>query len=251
MQTSHEALRLQSLEEASRRDTVAKHHVRYLNQVPLGAPIGTQRWVRHALTIRVAESSKDRHLAAVIIRERHYLTRWVARPMTKIIHYLADLAGCSPGEAGCAGLITVTLQPARYHAAIALGIQQCSTLSLSRAWRSDDLTPDIAPNFSPEFLRRVIRGERNRGPLRPMADEWAARKLTGGLHAPARLLATYADPQVGHDGAVYVAAGGIDCGLAGTGKRLFCWALDPAIADDLKNYAAARRDLDRERNQSK
>lgn len=239
-------LHLQPTTDTSRRDTTALR-VRYLSQIPLGAPVGTQRWVRHALRIRVAESQADRHLAAVIIRQRHYLRSWVARPRTKILTYLADLAGCDGGDAGCAGLVAVTLQPGNYHAAKALEVHPCSVLSLSRCWRADDLGPAVAPNLSPEILRRVVRGERSRGPLRPLAEEWEARKLTGGLSAPARLLCSYADPAVGHDGAVYVAAGGVDCGPSQSGKRLFCWALDPALDDELRRYAAARRDIERER----
>jgi hypothetical protein len=93
----------------------------------------------------------------------------------------------------------------------------------------------------------VVRGERTRGPLRQLAQEWSARKLTGGLNAPARLLCSYADPRVGHDGAVYVAAGAVDCGTSQSGKRLFCWALDPGLDEELRRYAAARMDLERER----
>lgn len=241
------ALQLVSLDsEVSRRDTTLSR-VRYLAQLPLGAPVGTQRWVRHALRIRVAENRQDRHLAAIIIRQRHYLGQWVAKPKVKILTYLAELAGCESSEAGCAGLVTVTLQPGNYHAAKALEVHPCSVLSLSRCWRADDLGPAVAPNFSPELLRRVVRGERGRGPLGPLGSEWAARKMTGGLLAPARLLCTYADPSVGHDGATYAAAGAVDCGLSLSGKHLFCWALDPVLDEPLRKYAAAKRDIDRER----
>ena len=230
----------------SRRDTSPRRAC-YLGQLPLGAPVGSQRWVRHALRLRVAESVPDRRMAARVIKELHYLQSWMARPRTKILTYLADLAGCGPGDAGCAGLVAVTLQPGQYHAARALGVHPCSVLTISRMWRASDLTPAVAPNFTPELLRRVVRGERSRGPLRSLGDEWNDRKCTGGLTAPARLLCTYADPAVGHDGAVYLAAGAVDCGAAKSGKRLFCWALDPALWPELRRYATAREDLDREK----
>jgi len=62
-----------------------------------------------------------------------------------------------------------------------------------------------------------------------------------------RIDLTYADPSVGHDGATYTAAGAVDCGMSQSGKRLFCWELDPALDEPLRKYAAAKRDIDRER----
>ena len=54
-----------------------------------------------ALRLRVAESTKDRALVADVVKRRHYLGRWPARPRTLILSYLADLAGIAPiaGEA--------------------------------------------------------------------------------------------------------------------------------------------------------
>lgn len=218
-----------STPSASQRDTtIAKVH--YLAQLPIDARPGSRAWVRHSLRLRVAESTKDRALVAEICKRRHYLCRWPARPRTLILSYLADLGDCQPGNAGAAGMVMVALIPGQYHVIKALGIHPCSCLLLCRSWRADDLGPAIAPDLSPEMLRRVVRGERSRGPLRGLAEEWTARKCReGGLWAKPRLLCTYADPAVGHDGNTYRAAGAVDCGAGAGGKRLFAWALDPEL----------------------
>ena len=122
----------------------------------------------------------------------------------------------------------------------ALDLHPCSVLSFARSWRADDLGPKVAPDLMPEIVRRVVRGERGRGPLRTLAEEWTARKCRdGGLRAAPRLLCTYADPGVGHDGALYRAAGAAACGPGVGGKLLFAWALDPALKDPLRRLAAA------------
>lgn len=72
------------------------------------------------------------------------------------------------------------------------------------------------------------------GPLRSLAEEWTARKCRdGGLWAKPRLLVTYADPAVGHDGATYLAAGATACGAGTGGKLLFAWALDEDLRKPL------------------
>lgn len=56
--------------DLSRRDTThAQAH--HLVQFPLGAELGLRGWVRRPLTIRVAESRKDRSDVADIVRSRH------------------------------------------------------------------------------------------------------------------------------------------------------------------------------------
>lgn len=219
----------------SRRDTtLAKAD--YLAQLPLTAQLGRRAWVHRALRVRVAEARADRAIAADVVRRRHYLGAWPCPPRTLVLSYLADLDGCAPGPAGAAGLVMVALLPGRYHVTAALGLGQLEVLTLCRTWRADDLGPRVAPDLTPELLRRVVRGERGRGPLRPLREEWCARKLReGGLRAVPRLLATYADPAAGHDGALYRGAGATYCGRGAGGKLLFAWAL----AEDLRGPLAA------------
>lgn len=228
--------------DLSRRDTTAEK-VRYLAQLPLDARPGSRGWVRQSLRIRVAESSRDRSLVAQIVRRRHYLCRWPVRPKTLILSYVADLSGVEPGPAGCAAMIMIALVPGQYHALKALGVASYEAPVLVRSWRADDLGPDLAPDFMPEVLRRVVRGERGRGPLRGLRDEWTARKCReGGLRAPPRLLVTYADPAVGHDGALYRAAGARYCGPGAGGKLLYSWALDEALVEPLRQLEAAAQE---------
>ena len=223
----------------SRRDTSARK-VAYLQpQLPLG--VGRAAWTRRVLHLRVAESRADRGLVATVVRERHYLQAWPTRPRTLILSYLADLVGVERGPAGAAGMAMVALLPGRYHVLSALDVAQHEALSLVRLWRADDLGPQLAPDLTPELLRRVIRGERGRGPLRCLREEWVARKCReGGLRAAPRLLLTYADPAQGHDGATYLAAGATGCGPGAGGKLLFAWALDPRLQQPLQAWAAAR-----------
>lgn len=219
--------------------------VNYLAQLPLGARPGSRAWVHSALRLRVAESTKDRALVADVVKRRHYLGRWPARPRTLILSYLADLAGIAPGPAGAAGLVMVALLPGQFHVVKALDLHPCSVLSFARSWRADDLGPKVAPDLMPEIVRRVVRGERGRGPMRSLAEEWTARKCrAGGLRAAPRLLCTYADPGVGHDGALYRAAGAAGCGPGVGGKLLFAWALDPALREPLAQLAQAAAERD-------
>jgi hypothetical protein len=215
----------------SRRDTTLSKAACLL-QLPLGAQLGRRAWVHRALRLRVADSRRDRALAADIIRHRHYSGTWPARPRTLLLSYLASL---EEGAASAAGLVTIALLPGNYHVTRALGLEQFEVLTLCRMWRADDLGPSVAPDFTPEMLRRVIRGERSRGPLRSLRDEWCARKLRpGGLRAAPRLLVTYADPAMSHDGSTYVAAGATYCGQSASGKLLFAWGLDDDVRDHLQ-----------------
>lgn len=77
--------------------------------------------------------------------------------------------------------------------------------------------------------------------VKPLSAEWNARKLTGGLEAPARVLITYADPapDVRHDGGLYLGAGAIAIGRTRNGKRAFAWALDTTLKEPLEAYGRA------------
>jgi len=219
--------------DTSRQDTTLRKTY-YLAQLPMGAQLGRRGWVHRALSLRVAETRADRALVADIVKHRHGLGRWPARPKTLILSYLAGLAGVHADAAGC---VMVALLPGQYACTDALGLHQCEVLTLVRLWRADDLTPALAPDFTPEVLRRIVRGERNRGPLRGIRDEWIARKCReGGLRAAPRLLATYADPAQGHDGATYLAAGAVPCGAGSGGKFLFAWGLDEETRAALKQW---------------
>jgi len=258
----------------SRRDTEHGFHRYVLSWGFDGVP-GSRGWIHRAMRLRVAERRADRDLAAEIVKTRHYLAGWPARPRTKILTVLASLDGVTEHPStGAAGLVMITLQPQQYHVARALDLHQCEVLTLSRMWRASDLVPGVAPDFTPELLRRVVRGERctschhaaadhletdcgGQGRdrsgrarcacsslrVRGVADlgrEWTARKVDGErLRARPRLLATYADPALGHDGATYLAAGATACGPARNGKLLFAWALDDALREPLRQLGAA------------
>lgn len=216
--------------DTSRQDTTLDK-VMYMRQLPLGVELGRRGWVHRAMGLRVAESRADRALVADIVRNRHGLGRWPAPPRTLILSYLASLRGIDGDAAGC---VVVALLPGQYHCTKALGLQQYEVLTLARMWRADDLTPRVAPDFTPEVLRRIVRGERSRGPLLGVREEWIARKCRAdGLRAAPRLLATYADPAQGHDGATYLAAGATACGAGTGGKLLFAWPLDAEIKQRL------------------
>jgi hypothetical protein len=226
--------------DLSRRDTTLCK-TSYLLQLPLDAEVGTRRWVHRMLRLRIAESRQDCALVADIVKRRHYRGAWPAPPGTLILKYLADFAGVTPGPAGAAGMVMVALLPAAYHVIGALDLHRCEVLTLCRMWRADDLGPAVAPDLSPELLRRVVRGERSRGPLRGVRDEWLARKCRN-LRAVPRLLATYADPARGHDGATYLAAGALSCGPGRSGKLLFAWGLDADVQQRLERLAEAVKD---------
>lgn len=230
-------------QQGSQRDTTARKVV-YLGQLSLGAQPGRAGWVRRALRLRVVERRKDRDLCSLILRQRHYLQSNRMRPRTLVLSYLADLDGAGAGSAGAAGLVQVALLPGSYPVLPALGVEQYEALTLHRLWRADDLSPVVAPGLTPEFLRRVVRGERSRGPLLGLREEWSARKCrVGGLRAAPRLLLTYADPEQGHDGATYLAAGATACGPGKGGKLLFAWALDATLKAPLRAWAAARAEV--------
>lgn len=228
--------------DGSRQDTT-REKARYLAGAQLGleARPGARTWVRSGLRLRVAESRKDRALCALIVKRRHYLGRWPVRIRTLILSYLADLAGAGPGTAGAAAFVMIACQPAQSHVIAALGLHQCEVLTLVRTWRADDLDRHVAPNLTPETLRRVVWGGRAGAAPRPLREEWIARKLReGGMQAKPRLLLTFADPAMGHDGATYLAAGATACGAAAGGKLAFCWPLDDEIALRLRQWMQAR-----------
>lgn len=219
--------------DGSRQDTT-RQKAFYLAgaQLGLSARPGSRSWVRHGLSLRVAESRKDRALCAEIVKRRHYLGRWPAPVKTLILSYLADLAGAGPGTAGAAALVMVACLPAQSHVTRALGLALYEVLTLVRTWRADDLGPQLAPDLTPATLRRMVK---------LLRADWIARKCRpGGLEAAPRLLLTFADPAQGHDGATYVAAGATFCGAATGGKLAFCWALDDEIKERLRGWMQAR-----------
>jgi hypothetical protein len=67
----------------------------------------------------------------------------------------------------------------------------------------------------------------------------AARADQCGTDDPARVLLTYADGTVGHDGGLYRGAGAVPVGNTVNGKLAFAWALDSALSDSLKAWAKA------------
>lgn len=171
-----------------------------------------------------------------------YLGRWPVPPRTLILSYLADLAGVEAGPAGAAAVVMVALLAGQFHALKALEVHPCSALTMVRSWRACDLGPGVAPDFMPQVLRRVVGGCRRSG-LRPLAEEWSARKCRAdGLYAVPRLLLTYADPALGHDGGLYRGAGGRFLGPGAGGRLLFGWALDEALAAPLQQLEAAARE---------
>lgn len=174
---------------------------------------------------------------AQLVREAHYLRRWPVPPRTLILSYLAELGqGTGP-----AALAMIALLPGggQIHVAQALEVHPCSVLQLVRNWRADDLGPSVAPDLMPAVLRRVVGGCA-RSKLLPLAAEWTSRKCRpGGLWAAPRLLVSYADPDVGHDGGLYRGAGARFCGPGRGGRLLFAWALDPALQPGLDALALA------------
>lgn len=214
--------------EVSREDTT---HVKvaHLVQPPLGMRPGSRSWVRSALQLRIAQSTPDRAEVADIVRRRHYLRRWPARPRTLLLAYLGSLGG-----EGAASMVQVALLPSRWGGLLeALDLHQCSVLTLARSWRADDLGPQVAPDLMCETLRQVVRR---------LAADWEQHKCTR-LQARPRLLATWSDPGVGHDGGLYRGAGAV--ALGGATKQLWAWALDSALREPLRQYAQARADLRR------
>lgn len=71
-----------------------------------------------------------------------------------------------------------------------LNVHQAEVIQFLRCWRSDDLDVDTAPDFLPEVLRRVVKR---------VVTDWADRKCRN-LQAKPRLLTSFFDPAVGHDG---------------------------------------------------
>lgn len=224
--------------DLSREDTT-RIKASYLAQLPLDARPGSRAWVRQSLRLRVAESTPDRRLVADVVRRRHYLQRWPVPPKTLILSYLATLAGVEAGPAGTGGMVMIALLAGQYHALKALDVHPCSALQLVRNYRADDMGPDVAPDFMPQILRRVVSGCRRSG-LRPLAEEWTTRKCRAdGLYAAPRLLLTYADPGVGHDGGLYRGAGARYLGAGAQGRLLFGWPLVSDLVEPLRQLEAA------------
>ena len=212
--------------EVSRQDTthVKAAHLRQLSLV--GQPIGSRGWVHRNLALRIADSRADRAEVADIIRTRHYLKRWPAPPKTLLLSYIASLGGD-----GAAAAVMIGLLPTNYGPVLqALNLHQAEVLQLVRCWRADDLGARVAPDLMPLVLRRTVRR---------LAADWADRKCANLVARP-RLLVTYADPSVGHDGRLYEGAGAVALGRGSGGKLMFAWALDDTLRDPLRQYGQAR-----------
>lgn len=198
--------------------------------------------VRRRLELRVAESRADVAMVGHVWRERHYLRRSPVPPRVKVLHVAGQLAGVAPGGPGCSVAVTVALLSSTKSLPFqlvcqALDVHPCSVLELVRCWRDDRLTPEVAPDLMPLVLRRLVAGGNG---LEPLRAAWDSRKLGEGLTAPARVLLTYADPGVGHDGGLYRGAGGVLVGQTKNGKLCFAWALDGALRDGLKALSERR-----------
>lgn len=197
--------------------------------------------VHRLLRLRVAESRQDISAVNRVWLERHYLRRRPVPPRVKVLHVLGALQGIDTGDAGCACAVTIALlsgTASRVQRSLcaALGLHPCNVLELARSWRSDLLTPEIAPDLMPFTLRRIVKGGNG---VKPLADEWNERQLNAGLEAPARVLLTYADGSVGHDGGLYKGAGAIFVGKTVNGKLAFAWPLDLSLSDDLQRWSGA------------
>lgn len=217
--------------QTSRQDTTWAKHA-HLRQLPLAVEPGSRRWVRDNLSIRVADSRADRAEVADIIRTRHYLRTWPAPPKTLLLSYIASLGGD-----GAAAAVMIGLLPTNYGPVLqALDLHQAEVLQLVRCWRADDLGAKVAPDLMPLVLRRTVRR---------LAADWADRKCANLVARP-RLLVTYADPSVGHDGRLYEGAGAVALGRGSGGKLMFAWALDDTLRDPLRQYARARAERRKE-----
>jgi hypothetical protein len=143
--------------ESSRRQTTLEQLAYLPATLPLFAPIGSRRWTRHGLQLRVAESQADRSTYSRIVRTLHYLGRWPVPPRTKTLAFLSDLAGVKHQPGTAASMVMVALLPAHFPVRQALDVHPCSILSLVRMWRADDLGPAVAPDLAAATLRRVMR----------------------------------------------------------------------------------------------
>lgn len=182
--------------------------------------------MRDNLSLRIAESRQDIREVSDILLHRHYLRRRATPPRTLVLSYLASLSG-----SGACAMVQVAMLPANLKALCqALDLHPCSILTLTRAWRADDCTPDRTPGLMPLVIRRAVKR---------LAADWTERKCAN-LKAKPRLLVTYADPSVGHDGRLYEGAGAVALGQGAAGKLLFAWALDPLLKPMLQQYAMAR-----------
>lgn len=139
--------------------------------------------------------------------------------------YIASIGGT-----GAAAVAMVGIMPTNLGALLpALGVHQAETLQLLRSWRADDLGPDTTPDLMPQILRCIIKR---------VAADWTNLKCAN-LKAKPRLLVSFADPAMGHDGNLYLGAGAVP--LDGRSKLLFSWALDPELKVPQRAYAVRAR----------
>jgi hypothetical protein len=125
-------------------------------------------------------------------------------------------------------MVQVALLPANHRPLVAaLGLHACEVVTLTRTWRADDLDPSVAPDLTPFVLRQVVKR---------LPADWAERKCRNLLARP-KLLTSFADPAVGHDGATYLSAGATALAPTRSGRLAFAWALDPELRLPLRQYA--------------
>lgn len=211
--------------EVSRQDTTWTKHA-HLAQLPLGSMLGSRRWVRDNLVLRIAESRADITEVSDILLKRHYLRRRATPPRTLVMSYLGSLGG----QGACA-MVQVAMLPANTKAlCLALDLHPCSILTLTRAWRADDCTPDRTPGLMPLVIRRAVKR---------LAADWTERKCQR-IRAKPRLLISYCDPALQHDGGTYLGAAAIPLGPCAGGKLMFAWPLDDMLREPLRQYAQAR-----------
>lgn len=217
--------------QTSRRDTTLERASYLAGQLPLqnGPRPGQRGYLRQALQLRIASGSADQAIVRDVLTRRHYLAAEMKRkgrrrpfpPMTLLLHYLADLLGFErPGEA--AGLVTIRIAPRNCHAIAALGIHPCACLELARAWRADDLGPEVIPHLSSYLVHQVVQR---------VGRDWFTEKVSKSrtLEAEPAVLVAYSDPAQGHDGATYLAAGATSLGRGVGGKLLFAWGLTDSV----------------------
>lgn len=189
--------------QTSRRHTTHLQAA-HLAQLPLGADLGKRGWVHRNLSLHIAESRRDRAEVAEVVKRRHYLRRWPAKPRTLLMSYIGSLGG-----EGAAAVVMVGMMPTNLGGLLpALGVHQAEVLQALRSWRADDLGPDTTPDLMPQVLRCIVKR---------VAADWAERKCAN-LAARPRLLVTWADPSPGvqHDGQLYVGAGAAHSSAAET-----------------------------------
>lgn len=189
-----------------------------------GNPL-SRSWVRQAVRqgLRVARTPAEKRRVMDVWRHVHYLGKGsgnVFPPRTIRLSYYLDLAVLRPEPHPWIPAACVTIRyalpggvPPR------LGLESpLQALEIARSFVADDLRWPHIRDLSPAVLREVVRRMR-------LGHDWQ-QVVRGRVKWRPRWLLTYADPAVGHDGAVYRGAGAVYLGQSVGGKLLFGWRLD-------------------------